>query len=100
MKVRKLKRVEHRVLKPTNYKGLTSGGFAAILAIFVACVMSMSTAVTVDIVPDTLNVFNSTGNYVTAYVEQELYFADDFGDAAMSSAQWQTYSWGSTPGEW
>jgi len=53
---------------------------AVVMAIVVAGIMSLSSALTVDIAPDTLNV-DSQGSYITAYLEgpvDEVVFADDF----------------------
>lgn len=47
-----------------------------------ACIVGLSCAITVDIDPDTLNLYNNEGNYITAYIEgpfdSEVLFADDF----------------------
>lgn len=59
------------------------------MAFVVAGLVNISSAVSVDIVPDTLNVFNTTGNYVTAYVEQDVIFKDDFSDPAWTEQNWQ-----------
>ena len=80
MRNRKLKRVDRRVLEPTKYHGLIGTHLAVVLAIVVAGIMGMSSALTVDIAPDTLNV-DSQGSMITAYLEgpiDEVLFADDF----------------------
>jgi hypothetical protein len=63
-------------------KGLAIGMTLMMVLMGIMVLAPSATAVTVDIVPDTLNVFNTNGNYITAYIEesddQEIVFADDF----------------------
>lgn len=82
MRVRKLKKPDRSVLEPRKCWGLSGMGASGLIALVVACVMGFSSAITVDIAPDALNVYNDSGNYITAYIEGPfdgpLLFADDF----------------------
>ena len=64
------------------------------LTLFLTSIMAFNVgsvqAVTIDIAPDTLNVYNTNGNYITAHIEPSVLFKDDFEDAAWTYANWQS----------
>ncbi len=79
MKTRKLRKVRRTVLEPPKYQGLTGTHIAGVLAVLIACLVGLSSAVTVDFA-DSLNM-ESSGEYVTAHIEgplDKVLFADDF----------------------
>ena len=57
------------------------------MAIAIVTVVGLSGAVTINIAPDSLNVFNTTGNYITAYIEPTEY-SDDFSNADLTRDNW------------
>ena len=59
------------------------------LAITIFFNIAPAKAFSVDITPETLNVC-SNGNYLTAYVEQEVLFEDHFQEASWTAQNWHT----------
>ena len=53
-------------------------------ALFLASIMAFNVgpvqAITIDIAPDTLNVYNNNGNYIAAHIEPSIFFSDNFSD--------------------
>lgn len=79
MRVRKLKKPDRRVLEPTRYQGLKGTQLVVVSVLAILVLMGLSSAVTVDIAPDALNL-GSQGNYVTAYVEPSVFLKENFED--------------------
>lgn len=88
------------MLRPGH--GLWSVMGTIIGALAMVAIAFSSTAVTVDIAPDSLNVFNTTGNYITAYVEPTVIFEDHFMDATWTQNNWQVLSgaWSTDDGQY
>ena len=80
--MRKMRNVSRRVLEPKEYSGFVGTHIAAVLALVVASLVGLSSALTVDIDPDGLNIYNNEGNYITVYLEgpfeNKVLFEDDF----------------------
>ena len=69
-----------------------------ILTLFLASMIAFNIgpaqAITIDIAPDTLNVYNTKGNYIAAHIEPSIFFSDTFEDG--DATGWTTFGTGGT----
>jgi hypothetical protein len=65
-----------------------------LLAFIFASNVGLTEAFSIDIAPETLNVYNTNANYLTAYIEQSVLFEDHFSDPAWTADNWQNLGGG------